>query len=463
MANKHLAKAFICLWMALLVGLGVYYVAFAPRDGAYSHQENRTLTAFPTASADKILSGSFGQSFEDYLLDHFPGRNQVIHAANRLYSTLSFASHNEYLLVAEDSVDLLDNSDYEASVDELLQDFTAPTQPEQTEPAETAPGVTVPLEDPPIEEKPAASLQDFPAAVGCYMDTGKGPRPMDIYSRNNVAAVTAMLNKCARVLPANGKLMFTVAPRSIYGNQFVNAKTKVSYYADWDDVINGLGDDNVYAFDTAEILSEAIIRDEYVYFRTDMHWTPYGSYLVYRQMAQRAGKSPCSYEEDFTVTVEEPFRGTYYRDEPAAYAYVKPDRLELLTPKWDLELRRITGPDQYKLIDFLNFNASPSDRYTVYLGGPGGPWTYAQCDNGQEENCLLIADSFGLSFLPFLTANYGQVHYHDARFFDQALAGGSISELMEKYNIQDVYVVVCDLHSFASGFLLTDVNNQLGQ
>ena len=193
-----------------------------------------------------------------------------------------------------------------------------------------------------------------------------------------------------------------------------------------------------------------------------MHWNPYGSYLVYSEMAKQAGKVPCSYTDDFELTVESPFRGTYYRDNPSAYMGVEPDVLDLLMPKFDLEWRRITSGDEYKLIDFLDFNARANDRYTVYLGGPAGPWTYAECDNGQEENCLVITDSFGLGFIPFLTTNYGQVHYYDARYFSQDATGCTVAEMMEKYAIQDIYVVVGDLHSFDSSFILSSVNNQLG-
>lgn len=469
MKNTVFFKAFIAMWMVLLIGLGVYYVGFAPRDGAYSPQENRTLTPFPALTAENIFSGKFGQEFENYLLDHFPGRNWVISAANRLHATLSFATHDEYLLIAPDIDDPLDSDDVDDDVDDLLQNLTKPSTPTKpTGPSvpsnPTGPtGPTVPQENPPITPKPPMSLEDFPANAGVYMDIGSGQRTIKSYSRNNVAAVTAVLNKYARLLPENGKLMFTVVPQSAYGNQFVNAKNKVSFNATWDDVVNGLGDDNVYAFDAAEILSDPIRKGEYVYFRTDMHWTPYGTYQVYRQMVQQAGKTPCSYTDDFDLTVEEPFRGTYYRDNPGAYANVAADKLELLMPKCALQWRRITSPDTFKCIDFLDFNARANDRYTVYLGGPAGPWTYAQCDNGEKENCLVITDSFGLSFVPFLTANYGQVHYYDARYFDQNATGGNVAQLMEKYDIQDIYVVVGDLHSFSSSFLLTSVNNQLGQ
>jgi len=452
--------------MVLLISLGAYYIGFAPRSGEYSEQENRTLTPFPELSVNDLLSGNFGREMESYLLDHFPARDKVIISVNRLYSELSVATHEEYLQIAEGPVDVLDNEVNESDINDLLQSFDSPSVTTDSD-ATQLPESTVPAleeqESPPIVVKPDAKLSDYPEVLGTYMDVGDGLRTVEAYSRGNVAASTAVLNKLSQLLPENGKLMFTVVPQSNCGNRFVNAQSKNLFYSDWDDVVNGLGEDNVYAFDAAEILSDGIRNNEYVYFRTDMHWTPYGSYLLYREMAQRAGKNPASYTDDFIITVEEPFRGTYYRNTPGAYEDVEPDRLDLLMPDLPLEWRRITAPDQYKVIDFLDFNARANDRYTVYLGGPAGPWTYAQCDNDQKENCLLLTDSFGLGFLPFLTVNYGQVHYYDARYFNPGMAGGSVSKLIEKYNIQDIYVVIGDIHSFNSGFIINSVKEQIGK
>lgn len=465
--KKILPQIFTFLWVLMILLLGLYYVFFAPRGSEYSPDENRTLAGFPKITVESVFSGQFGKDFENYLLDRFPGRSTVISTTNQLQSQLSFASHDEYLLIAEGPSDALDTNIDQSELDDLLNDLgPKPTDPKPTEttPTGTDPtDVTEPKENPPIEQKPAASLEDYPSNVGIYMNTGGSSDTTLCYSsRNNVAAVTAVLNKYARLLPENGKLMFTMVPQSSRANRFVNAQNKVSFYSTWDDVVNGLGDNNVYAFDTAEILAPAIQAGEYVYFRTDMHWNPYGSYLVYAEMAKRAGKEPASYTDDFTLTVETPFRGTYYRDNPGAYGGVEADTLDLLMPNFGLEWRRTTGVDEYKLIDFLDFNARKNDRYTVYLGGPAGPWTYAKCDNGETENCLLITDSFGLGFLPFLTANYGEVHYYDPRYFDESKVGYSVAEMIEKHNIQDIYVVVGDLHSFDSGFLLTSANQQLG-
>jgi len=472
MAKKLLPRIYMLFWIFLLLVIGIYYLLLAPRSSEYSPDENRTLAGFPAITAESLFSGTFGEEFETYLLDRFPIRNAAISAANRLQNAVSLASHEDYLQIADGPEDLLDKGDYEDDLESLLGGFTTPSThpPSTTESEDTTPPTTQaqetegtePTTAPTEETKAPASLEDFPYDLSVFMDRGSGASAIQTYSRSNVAAVTAVLNKYAALLPEGGKLLFTVVPQSTYANRFVNASTKNSFYATWDDVVNGLGSNNVHAFDAAEILGEAIKKDEYVYFRTDMHWTPYGSYLVYSKMAQKAGKEPCSYTDDFYLTVEEPFRGTYYRDNPSAYMDVKPDTLDLLLPKFDLEWRRITSGDSYKPIDFLDFNAKKNDRYTVYLGGPAGPWTYADSQNGQTENCLVLTDSFGLGFIPLVTTNYKQVHYYDPRYYDYYAVGATVAEMIEKHNIQDIYVVVGDLHSFESSFLLSQANEQLG-
>lgn len=479
MAKRILPKAFLAFWMVLLVALGGYYLILAPRDSTYSEEENRTLAGFPQVSFDSVFSGRFGKDFETYLLDRFPGRNMVISGANRAQSLMSFATHDEYLLIAEGVKDPLDQDDYQDDLEDLLAGLVPgttapapsttlePTKPAPTGPAETVPPQTtvpmstVPSENPPIVPKPSASLEDFAALLGMYMNTGDGDVAVMSYNRQNVAAVTAVLNKYAALLPENGKLMFTMGPPSYMVGRYVNAATKNGFYNTWDELINAMGSDNVYAFDSAEILASHIENGEYVSFRTDNHWTPYGAYQVYSYMAAQAGKELCSYTDDFTITVEEPFRGTYYRDNPTAYMNVQPDTLELLMPKIGVEYRQITGKDQYTVIPFLNMYANSNDRYAVYLSGPGGPWRYVECDNEETENCLVVTDSFGLTVMPFLTNNYKQVHYYDARYYDYNTVGYSVAEMIEKYDIQDIYVIVADFHTFNSGFLISNANAHL--
>lgn len=470
MKKKLLQRIFIGLWLTILFCLGGYYLFFAPRDSEFTETENRNLAAFPQVSAQSLFSGQFGQEIETYLLDRFPLRDAAIQLTNRFESALSLASHNDYLLIAEDVEDPLDTEFNASDMDALLAQLNKPAAPTDPAPAETqppaepestAPAETEPVENPPITPKPAVTLEEIPEYLGMYLDVGSGSEPLRNYHRNNVAAVTAVLNNYARLLPENGKLLFTVGPPSYLVNRFVNAEEKISFSNTWDEAVTALGDDNVFAFDSCQILSGPIRAGEYVSFRTDNHWTPYGAYLIYSQMAAQAGKELCSYPDDFDITVEEDFRGTYHRDNPSAYGSVPADTLEHVMPKIGVEYREITGKDEYKVIPFLKEDAIWNDRYTVYLGGPGGPWRYVECDNDETENCLVITDSFGLTVIPYLTANYKQIHYYDARYYNPYTVGYSVAEMIEKYQIHDIYVIVADFHSFDSGFIMTSVNGHL--
>ncbi len=479
MFKKIFPKLFVGFWMLLLLACGGYYLFFAPRESVYSSTENRTLAGFPEVTFDSVFSGKFGEDFETYLLDKFPLRNGTITAVNRLESLLSLATHDDYLLITEGMDDPLVDNDVSVDINDLLDDFNQSRPSHEQSEASDIPAWNPEASDdisadtssevseeqgeyPPINPKPPAKLEDYPETMGMYMDIGNGPLPILSYNRNYVAAVTAVLNKYADALPEDGKLMFTVVPQSPYSNRFVNAAVKNSFYCDWDDAVYGLSRDNVYVYDTPEILSEHIKNGEYIYYRTDSHWTVYGAYQLYEKMVIQAGKTPTPIS-DFELIVEEPFRGTCYRDNPSAYMNVTPDVLNILKPGFDVELRRITSGEEYKVIDFFDFNARANDRYCVFLGGPAGPWTYAKSDNGETENCLVVTDSFGLSMIPFLTTNYNEVHYYDARYFNQQVCGGSVSELMERYNIQDIYFIVGDIHSFGSGFILSNVNNHFGK
>ncbi len=486
---------FIAFWMLCLAGIGIFYLWAPIEKRQYSQEENRLLADMPEATYDNIFSGKFGEGLEQFLLDHFPKRDLVIQQTNNIKNIMSIATYDEYLAVQEEVEDPLDDKNYADNVDDLLDDLladkgnsTEPTTENRTE-TSTEPSTenneessskpstehdeeftTVPqqpavdedLELPAIEEKPEAEVQDFSKYLGIYMEVDGEKTQLHSYTRDNVLAVTSVLNKYARLLPDGGKLMFTVVPQSSRGNKFVNSSKNGSFYSTYDEVVDAFGDDNVYAFDAAEILCPAIKNGDYVYFRTDMHWTPLGSYLVYKEMALRAGKEPCDYDADFEHTIEKPFLGTYYRDNPTSYMKENADDLDLLMPKFSFEWRRIVAGDEYKLIEFLDFNARANDRYTVYLGGPAGPWTYTESDNGEKENCLVLTDSFGLGFMPFVVTDYKQVHYYDPRYFKEDKVGGNLTQLIEKYNIRDIFVVIGDLHSFSSDFILEDALSQLG-
>lgn len=464
---KRMKTFFVALWVTAMALIGVYYLAARPDETA-SEAENRALAPFPMFS----FEGGFADGVENYLTDHFPLRENTVAAAQAFQDLLSAATFEDYLRMNPQVEDTLVGTDISSQIEELLSAPSPTPAPTPSPTPEVAPAsapestdVPEPTEAPvrlrSYPEKEEAREEDFPKLMGVRMSDGSGKvTTLQNYSRSNILALTRVLDKVAAELNGDGALVFTMVPQSSYGNRYFKSDRSGEFTSDFEDCINAFGQNNVFAVSAANILGEAMKKDEYVYFRTDMHWTPYGTWLVYSQMLEAIGLEPYPYDY-FNMEVEENFLGTYYRDNPSSYLAAQADTLEILTPPFALDWLRIKAPDTVTPIDFINHNAAKNDRYTVYLSGPAGPWTYADCDNDKQTNCLVICDSFGLAFVPMLCANYKQVHYYDPRYFSKSATGMNVAEMIEAYDITDCYVVVGDLHSFNSEFLISSANWQL--
>ena len=61
------------LFAGFIAAMAILFIVLPKAD--YSPSEKRVLADFPKASAEDVFSGKFGQDFETYFADHFPGRN----------------------------------------------------------------------------------------------------------------------------------------------------------------------------------------------------------------------------------------------------------------------------------------------------------------------------------------------------------------------------------------------------
>lgn len=456
---KQKTKKLLCF---LLVGFwtltGLWYILFAPKEENYHEGENRNLAAAPSMTFSSFWDGSMSEDMEKWLLDRFWARDAAMDISMGVKDLGSIASFEDALVIMgrEDDV-LTDNDLDEDRLEDMMNDLLNPSTAPSDQPDGTAPeDGTVPSE---TQQKLTA--EDYPELLAIKGSAGGKETILKRHRRTYALALTSVLNRVAALLPEDGELMFTMVPQSNVANAFLAMDDREYFTSEAEGMIDAFSADSVHAFSTAQILSDSLVRGDYVYFRSDMHWTPEGAYLVYCEMVEAAGLTPTPWE-DFHIETEENFLGTYYRDNPSNYMKSNPDTLTLVSPSFPLELRRITGKDTYTVIPLLDMDAKQSDRYSIYLGGSAGPWTYAVSDNGKTENCLVITDSFGLPFVSMVATNYGQTHYLDTRYFEKSTVGYTVAEMMEKYNITDVYVIVGDLHSYGSSFITYDLSDQLG-
>lgn len=172
-----------------------------------------------------------------------------------------------------------------------------------------------------------------------------------------------------------------------------------------------------------------------LFFRTDHHWTPAGAFLGYQALCDKLRED---YGFDIDGTVTDPDRYSRYTFEGiflgsqgrrVGSLYAGYDDLELWSPKFDTSLRytvsntaidrkgtfstTVLFPERLK--DTSPYSTNP---YTIYSGGDYLLARAANLLNPEGKRVLILRDSFGCTFTPFLSLACGEVMTMDPRAFD---------------------------------------------
>jgi hypothetical protein len=184
--------------------------------------------------------------------------------------------------------------------------------------------------------------------------------------------------------------------------------------------------DNVYElFDKGvtpiEIFDEFIAsKNEYIYYRTDHHWTTKGAFIAYQKAAEKMGFSKLS-ESDFSIEdAAENFHGSLYSK--VLYDGVLPDEINIYHSNSGV---KITGmkifenlesePDFYESI-YMRDYLSAWNKYPVFLGENQPMVKINSTSSGGK--LLIIKDSYANSFVPFLTEHYSEITLIDMRYIN---------------------------------------------
>lgn len=183
-------------------------------------------------------------------------------------------------------------------------------------------------------------------------------------------------------------------------------------------------------------------KDEYIYYRTDHHWTTQGAYYAYSELCSAFGLEPFDRAAHTAVDVPD-FYGTFYSR--ARTWNAQPDTLTYYDLDNPLTIYTVTGPGMPTegqttgLYDLDKLDVY--DKYAAFLHGNNG---LSRVEGDGEGRILVIKDSYANSFVPFLTANYAQIDVVDLRNYNYGL-DGLIAE-----NGYDQILVLYSFDSFKS-------------
>lgn len=160
-------------------------------------------------------------------------------------------------------------------------------------------------------------------------------------------------------------------------------------------------------------------REEYIYYRTDHHWTTRGAYLAYQEYMQAAGRADeiLTQEQLEPVKRETPdFYGTLYSQ--AGARFYDPD-----TITW-YDFPGLTmqepGGEEHPIYD--SSYLAEKDKYSLFFGGNPPLYTIRSSHPGAHGTLLVVKDSFANSLLPYLAQSYTEIHVFDPRYNRASLA-----------------------------------------
>lgn len=161
-------------------------------------------------------------------------------------------------------------------------------------------------------------------------------------------------------------------------------------------------------------------QKEYLYFRTDHHWTALGAYRAYEAFAKTAGFEPTPLSEFEPKKIDE-FLGTFYANAQHTSLQKNPDYIDYYAPKNECKVtNHIVKKDgtvsQQSGFVVANRVSDITQGYLVFLGGDI-PLSVIETDAGTGRSIIVFKESYGNALIPFLTSNFDKIYVADIRTF----------------------------------------------
>ena len=434
---KNRKDLFAVPFFAVLIILTI--VSFIiPLRPTRSYNEKRNLAQFPELTLEALTSGSYFDDISTWFSDTFPGREGWIEASIRLQSMHGYSDVTiNGQLKHSDEIPTVP-APTEPPVKEILQTEPAPAVlPEETEPPATRPPVELTeMPDVPVEEwggvDAAASDWIINGSVIQIGDTafnifGFSQYASDLYAEtlNNFADL--MKNKGVRVISAMPPQAVGIMVEQKYMEKLNCADQEAAL-----DYILSRMNENVVKVDMFQRLLDH--NDEYIYFRTDHHWTALGAYYAYQEICETLDMEAAPLE-NFEVWDQGDFTGTLFfectnRDKlriDTCYAYNPPGNLTtyITDEKY--------GTFETEVLTDMS-EAGTHAKYYVFIYGDNALTEITNHDIPDGKTCVVIKDSFGNPLVPFLTQNYHKVFALDFRHYHEM----NLQSFVEAYEIDDV-------------------------
>ncbi len=459
----------ISLWfsaLALPLGLlftGIWFVA-TPRP-AFSEVENRALQAWPEVTSESFWSGELARGIELYIADHFVARDDFMELAQgvrglfgrkiqdfQIYAVPDDAEggidHAEQWGVLDEDEEDDEDAPLESVRDVELAENTAISSNSLTSPPKPA---ATEDEDAPIENPKAAVIEkDSNSSKSKKKQTYRttngvliiGNTAFQLFGGNLEAGrkYGKMLSDFKDYLDPKTRIFSMVVPTSISFDLPPEHQHRTRSEKEFIDAVYDAMDKSVYTVDAYGELEAH--KGEHNYFRTDHHWTARGAYYAYRAFCKAAGLTAVPLEKMERRTKDN-YVGSMYGYTHADELKNNPEIVEYFLPPGGDEAKAYEG-ENLETVTKCHLIRERSRGYSMFLGGDY-PLMVAQTQANTGKTVLVIKNSYGNAFVPFLRSHYSKILVVDYRYYK-----GTLPALMKEHHVDDVVFVAVTMSTGSS-------------
>ena len=245
----------------------------------------------------------------------------------------------------------------------------------------------------------------------------------------NIDMISDFLNRTAELevgtyvsfVPSKGTVLTNRLPKnaSPYDSSYVGKSVEENL------------SDGVKCIDILPSLKER--NGEYIYFRTDHHWTSLGAYYAYSEIGKAMGFEPLSLDSFESRNVTDSFVGSSY------------DKLQLgdmkdIVTAYDSGIKvsvDFHGEREKAKTLYFDEMLSEKNKYEFFLGGNYGR-VDIKTNADSNKKLIVVKDSYTNAIIPFLINHYKNITMIDLRFFADDLDG----LIYDDYTIDDVLVLL---------------------
>ena len=194
---------------------------------------------------------------------------------------------------------------------------------------------------------------------------------------------------------------------------------------------------------TVDALSELRVHNkEYIYFRTDHHWTALGAYYAYTAWAREAGVAPLSLK-NCTRTDLPGHLGIFYGmcGNPQAMKQ-NPDTVTAYHPGGNITVEITETNGSTRTAELIQDFSKSAYKYGTFLGGDFPLAVITNSDIADDSACVLVKDSYGNPFSVYLTRHYHTVYVVDYRYYKSIYNHLTFSRFAEEKGVTDFIILL---------------------